>query len=311
MRTASTLTLKQLRALSAVALHGSITAAAKALHLTPPAVHSQIKMLEEGLGATLLERSADQAGSQLTAAGAALCDMSERLEGVLSQGIQQVRAIERGELGRITLGVVSTAKYFAPGLVKILRLLHPDITIVLNVGNRDSILKDIDLGAVDLAIMGRPPRFPPVEALPLGAHPHGIVAAPNHPLSGQPALSWADLRHEAFIAREAGSGTRLLMQRYLSQLGDGEEFQYVEMSSNETIKQAVIAELGIAFLSLHTVVSELSHGSLTVLKTPNTPVMRHWFLVTVAGRSLPPAAKRIHAAIQQLEGRFLPVVSLA
>jgi DNA-binding transcriptional LysR family regulator len=301
--------LRQLRALVAVAGHGSITAAAKALHLTPPAVHSQIKGLQDALGVPLLQRSADSAGSQLTAAGVAFLRTAERVEAGLSQGIQQVRAIQGGRSGQITLGVVSTAKYFAPGLVKTLRLLHPGVTIVLDVGNRDSVLKDLETGAIDLAIMGRPPRFPLVEAIPLGPHPHGIVAAPDHPLAAMKALSWADLSQETFLAREAGSGTRLLMQRYLDQLGDGAAYSTVEMASNETIKQAVMAGLGIAFLSMHTVMSEVRHGALAVLNTPNAPVMRHWFLVHSAGRSLEPAALCIKDAIQNLDGSFLPVLS--
>ncbi len=301
-------TLKQLRALAAVARHGSISAAAEALHLTPPAVHSQIKGLEGAMAATLLQRTADSAGSRLTAAGAALLVAAERVDVVLSQAAAQVRAIESGQVGHVALGVVSTAKYFAPGLVKTLRLLHPGVTLALKVGNRDTILHDLETGAIDLAVTGRPPREPPVEATPVGPHPHGIVAAPDHPLAGRPALSWADLRDETFIAREPGSGTRILMQRYLDRLGDGAAYRLVELGSNETIKQAVIAGLGIAFLSLHTTVAELRHGDLATLAAPQTPVLRHWFLVRSIGQDLSLAAGKIHAAILRLDGSFLPTV---
>ena len=301
-------TLKQLRALAAVARHGSISAAAEALHLTPPAVHSQIKGLEGAMAATLLQRTADSAGSRLTAAGAALLVAAERVDVVLSQAAAQVRAIESGQVGHVALGVVSTAKYFAPGLVKTLRLLHPGVTLALKVGNRDTILHDLETGAIDLAVTGRPPREPPVEATPVGPHPHGIVAAPDHPLAGRPALSWADLRDETFIAREPGSGTRILMQRYLDRLGDGAAYRLVELGSNETIKQAVIAGLGIAFLSLHTTVAELRHGDLATLAAPQTPVLRHWFLVRSIGQDLSLAAGKIYAAILRLDGSFLPTV---
>lgn len=302
------ITFKQLRALAGVARHGSIAAAARHLNLTAPAVYSQIKLLEGTLEVALLARSADSAGSSLTTAGKVLLHTTAKLDAILSQGLQQIRELQRGQLGQITLGVVSTAKYFAPGLVKTLKLLNPEVTLVLDVGNRDSILKGIETGTLDLAIMGRPPRFPRVDAMPLGPHPHAIVAAPDHPLAGRAALSWADLRNETFITREEGSGTRILMQRYLDQLGDGEVYLSDEMASNETIKQAVMAGLGIAFLSLHTVVSELRHGALTILDTPNTPLERHWFLVHVTNRALEPAAQRIHDAILHLEGSFLPVL---
>lgn len=299
-------TLKQLRALVGVARGGSMAAAARQINLTAPAVHNQIKLLEGLLEVPLLERSADSAGSRLTPAGQVLLRTTERIDAILSQGLQQIEELRRGQAGRITLGVVSTAKYFAPGLVKMLKVLHPDVTLILDIGNRDSILKGIETGALDLIIMGRPPRAPAVEAMPLGPHPHAIVAAPDHPLAGRAALSWADLCHETFLTRERGSGTRILMERYLDRLGDGESYAAVEMGTNETIKQAVMAGLGVAFLSLHTVVAELRHGSLTVLDTPNTPVERNWFLVHVAGRPLEPVAQRLHDAILALEGSFLP-----
>jgi len=302
------ITLKQLRALLGVGRSGSIAAAARTLHLTAPAVHNQIKLLEESTGVVLLERSADSAGSRLTPAGQVLLRTTEKMDAILSQGLQQILELQRGQSGRLTLGVVSTAKYFAPSLVKTLKLLHPEVTIVLEVGNRDSILKGIETGTLDLAIMGRPPRFPAVEAMPLGPHPHAIVAAPDHPLAGRAALSWADLRSETFLTREEGSGTRILMERYLDQLGDGEVYLTEEMGSNETIKQAVMAGLGLAFLSLHTVIAELRHNSLTLLDTPNTPIERHWFLVNAARRPLEPVAQKLHDTLRRLEGSFLPVL---
>lgn len=308
MMSIDAVTLRQLRALAAVARHGSITAAAEALHLTPPAVHSQIKGLEGAMAATLLQRAADSAGSRLTPSGAALLQAAERVDVVLSQAAAQVRAIESGQIGHVALGVVSTAKYFAPGLVKTLRMLHPGVALALKVGNRDTVLHDLESGAIDLAITGRPPRDPPVEATPVGPHPHGVVAAPDHPLAGVRALSWADLRDETFIAREPGSGTRILMQRYLDRLGDGAQYRCVELGSNETIKQAVIAGLGVAFLSLHTTVAELRHGDLVTLAAPQTPVVRHWFVVHAIGRDLTIAAAQIHESILRLDGGFLPKV---
>jgi len=299
-------TLKQLRALSAVDRHGSITAAADSLGLTPPAVHSQIKGLEAAFGVAMLQRASDAAGSRLTSEGQAVLEAAVRVEVALSQAVHQVDAVVRGQMGRVTLGVVSTGKYLAPRLVKTLKTLCPDIEVVLHVGNRDAILRDLERLAVDLAITGRPPRFPPVEAVPLGPHPHGIVAAPDHPLAGMLALSAADFLNETFISREEGSGTRILMTRYLDRLGDGEVFSLVEMGTNETIKQAVMAGLGIAFLSLHTVIDELRHGLLTTLNAPQLPIERHWFLVHPTQTSLRPAAAQIRSAITGLKGSFLP-----
>lgn len=302
------LTLKQLRALAAVARHGSITAAAEAVFLSVPAVHSQIKGLEGAVGVPLLQRASDAAGSTLTPEGEVMLAAWQRMDGALSQALERVRAMREGRVGRVALGVVSTAKYFSPRLVKILRLLHPEIELVLTVGNRDRVLTDLENHAIDLAVMGCPPRLPGVEAMSIGPHPHGIIAASDHPLAGRAALSWADLRGETFIMREIGSGTRILTQRYLDRLGEGEPYAQVQMDSNETIKQAVIAGLGIAFLSLHTTVSELRHGELVLVRAPQTPVLRHWFLVHPTGPGMTGAVASIIGSVRRLNGDFLPAI---
>ncbi len=299
-------TLKQLRALAAVARHGSLSGAAQALRLTPPAVHSQIRGLESAFGVALLQRASDTAGSQLTVEGSIILDAAERIEIALNRAGQQVTAVAQGQMGRVTVGVVSTAKYFAPRLIKTLKTLCPEIEVALRVGNRYKIIRDLELQAVDIAIMGRPPRAPQVEAVPVGPHPHSLLAAPDHPLAGVTALSAADLRNETFLSREEGSGTRILMTRYLDRIGDGQIFNLVVMDSNETIKQAVAAGLGIAFLSLHTVQDELQSGRLLTLAAPQLPIERHWFLVHPSVMPLRPAAQRVHEAITGLRGTFLP-----
>lgn len=304
------ITLRQLRALSAVARLGTMAAAGRDLHLTTPAIHSQIKALEDAFGIPLLYRPGEGAGSGLTPAGGILLDAVSRMEATLSQAAHRISAIKAGHEGRVVLGVVSTAKYFAPRLVKVLRARHPTIEVALEVGNREEILADINRMRFDLIIMGRPPRMPPVDARPIGPHPHALVAAPDHRLAGQPALSAADLGAETFLSREAGSGTRILMTRYLDRLGDGAPFDLVEMGSNETIKQAVMAGLGIAFLSLHTVADELRHGSLVALAAPGLPIERHWFLVRRLDQPQVAAARALADTIIALQGSFLPSVTI-
>lgn len=303
-----TVSLRQLRALSAVARLGTMAAAGRDLGLTTPAIHSQIKGLEDAFGLPLLYRPGEGPGSGPTPAGQTLLDAAARIDVALSQAARRIAALKAGHEGRVVLGVVSTAKYFAPRLVKLLRARHPAIDIALEVGNREEILSDIDRMRFDLVIMGRPPRSPPVEARPIGPHPHAIVAAPDHPLAGQAALSAADLAGETFLSREQGSGTRILMTRYLDRIGDGAPFDLVEMGSNETIKQAVMAGLGIAFLSLHTVADELHSGALVTLDAPGLPVERHWFLVRRLDQPPVAAARALAETIVALQGSFLPPV---
>lgn len=300
------ITIRQLRALQAVADCGTLTGAAQKLHLSTPAVHSQIRALEDAVGLPLVMRSSDAGRSGLTPEGLVVLTAAARVDNALAQSAAQLDAMRRGLAGRVSLGVVSTAKYFAPRLVRMLKDLSPDIEIVLRVANREGVIADLERQAVDLAIMGRPPRHPAVEADALGAHPHGIVAPPDHRLAGRSFLGPADLLGEPFLAREEGSGTQILMTRYLDRIGEGQTVTQVVMDSNETIKQAVIAGLGIAFLSLHTVMDELHAGRLVLLDAPGLPMLRHWFLVHPEHIPLTRAAGIVRDRILGLGGSFLP-----
>lgn len=297
-------TLKQLRALIAVAEHRSLTEAAAAQHLSAPAIHSQIKGLEESVGRPLLTRPADGAAFLPTPEGAAMLEAARRMMALLSQAGDQIRALGAGHAGHVTLGTVSTAKYFAPQLVALLQRASPDIEIALRVANRGETLAELGRGEYDLAIMGRPPREYLQGAVPLGPHPHGVILPPGHPLAAAEGFDASRLMAETWLVREAGSGTRILMERFLDRTGEGPPARIVTMDSNETIKQAVIAGLGVAFLSLHTVVEELRARRLTLLRGLGLPLMRHWYLI------VPPqpsgVARRIADQIVGLNGAYFP-----
>lgn len=298
-------TLRQLRALAAVAETGSMTAAAERMGLTPPAVHAQIRGLEAALTVPLLQRTEHGSGSQPTAEAAPVLEAARRIETALAACVTQVIALKSGHAGHVTLGMVSTAKYFVPRLVAQLKGLSAGIDIALIETNRGGIIADLQRQAIDLAIMGRPPRRPEVVSTVIGPHPHSFIAPPDHPLVGR-RLTVADLFDQPLITREEGSGTRILMTRYLDSQAQGHVFELTVMGSNETIKQAVMAGLGLAFLSLHTVTDELRAGRLVALDIPGLPLMRHWFLVHPASTRLSPAAALIHAQIEAMGGAFLP-----
>lgn len=300
------ITLRQLRALVAVARSGSLTGAAAVLGLSVPAIHAQIKGLEAAFACPLVLRRADNAGSVLSSEGQTLVEAANRIEGVLSQCAAEINAISRGFSGRVTLGVVSTGKYFAPWLVKSLHEICPEIEIALRIGNRESIIADLDRGTLDLAIMGRPPRHPIVDAEPIGPHPHGLLVAPDHPLAGACPADTETLLDHRFLSREEGSGTRILMTRYLDRIGEGRVIDYLEMDSNETIKQAAMAGLGVAFLSLHTVTEELAAGRLVRVQAEGLPIARHWFLVQPANHAGRAVVGRLREQILALQGAYLP-----
>jgi molybdate transport repressor ModE-like protein len=305
-------TLKQLRTLISVARTGSLTKTASALNQTPPTIHSQIKSLEAAAGQSLVTRGTDGGGFVLTRAGEALLIAAHRIEANLSQAEQQLAALEKGLTGHVVLGTVSTAKYFAPRLVRQLQDSMPDIEVELKVANRSEVISAVERGEYDLAIMGRPPSRSMSQALPLGPHPHGIVLPPDHPLAGEDGFDPSALLTETFLSREEGSGTRILMERFIERLAEGHTPKRVVMQSNETIKQAVIAGLGVGFLSLHTVHDELADGRLTLLRGQGLPIMRHWYLLygNVEGTEPSKAAQRCAQEIESLNGAFLPQVSV-
>lgn len=299
------ITLKQLRALSAVASHGSITRAAEAIRLTPPAVHTQLKQLAGNVGAEMLQRG-PTGKMELTNEGALVLESVRRIEVELDACMRSVAELRDGRTGLVQLGVVSTGKYFAPRLVASLKQVFPEIKVELIVGNRGQTVAAFESRQVQMAIMGRPPRFPLNHSEPIGPHPHVMIAPPDHWLAGRGRIDPEELIDETFILREAGSGTRILMERFLDKIGEGRIYDMTTMSSNETIKQAVMAGLGVALISQHTVVDELHSGRLIVLDLPGLPIERAWYLITPADIPLSPAAQRIRTHISGMKGSFLP-----
>ncbi|WP_423207807.1 LysR family transcriptional regulator [Paracoccus yeei] len=298
-------TLRQLRTLRAVVETGSLTAAAGDLGLSPPAVHGQLRALEDMMAAPLVIRG--EHGAFLpTDEGRAVLEAEAQIAVALDACARRVAALQSGHVGAVSLGVVSTGKYFAPRLVAELRRALPEVEVTLRIGNRDAVIAWLTSRALDLAIMGRPPRAPAVTAEPIGPHPHVVIAPPDHPLArADPALP-QDLLAETFLAREPGSGTRILMTRFLDRIGDGTPWRMVEMGTNETIKQAVLAGLGVALISQHTVTEELRSGRLVALRANGLPIQRNWFLIRREDMALSPAGQRVHDHVLALGGSFLP-----
>lgn len=297
--------LKPLQALCALGKHGSLAGAAQELHLTPPAVHTQLKNLEEMLQIQLVDRPSSGPMS-LTEAGQRVAQAARRVNAELDMCLRDLDALREGKAGHVNLGVVSTAKYFAPGLVACLKERHPDIDIRLDIGNREHILNALAAQSLHLVIMGRPPREPEVISEVIGPHPHILIGKPDHPLAKLPEIPPELLLKEVFILREEGSGTRLLMNRYLDRIGEGQVYDSVVMGSNETIKQAVMAGLGIALISEHTVTEELRSKRLVSLHVDGLPLVRSWHLLSPGTVPLTPTAQIIKTAISKMQGTFLP-----
>jgi LysR family transcriptional regulator for metE and metH len=297
------LTIRQLRALAAVQKHRSVTAAARQLHLSQPAVTLQLRSLQALAGLPLIQRSSD--GMLLTDAGREVLALTERIEAAIATCETSLEMIAGKTAGRISIGAVSTAKYFVPFAISGFSRLHPNIDVTLFIGNRQEIgtaLRGYDL---DIAIMGRPPADIDMNVHLIGDHPHVIIAPTGHRLARKARLALSDLASETFLTREPGSGTRGLMEQ-LFESGNIRPTIGMTMSSNETIKQSVIAGLGIAFISAHTVATELDERRLVTLDIDGLPVIRQWFVLARKDKVLLPPAQAMLDFLSAEGAQFLP-----
>ncbi len=300
------LTLRQLRSIQAISRHGTIAAAARQLGLTAPAVTLQVKQMEEDVGLALFDRTSE--GMRLTVAGAAVLSAANAIETSLRALSDEIDSIKGVRSGTINLGVVSTAKYFAPRLIASFRETFPQIDVRLRVGNRHDIIAELKDYKLDVALMGRPPTQFPVEATIFGDHPLVIIADPCHALAREREIPRERLLEETIIIREQGSGTRTALEGFFGGEHDRLTACSVEMGSNETIKQAVMAGLGIAFISAHTIAFEVEMARLVVLDVADMPIRRKWYAVCRKERIAAPAERAFKHFLVERGAEHLPLL---
>ncbi len=184
----------------------------------------------------------------------------------------------------------------APALLKTFTTDYPDVTIKFTVANRAEIIKQLAGNDVDLVIMGRPPRELDTIAEPFAKHPFVIIAPPSHPLAGKRRIQLRRLAAESFIVREEGSGTRASMQHVFRERGVPYR-AWMEVNSNETIKQSVIAGLGLSFISSHTIGLEVAARKIAVLDVVGLPIVRDWFVIHLREKKLAPIASVFRALL--------------
>ncbi len=296
------ITLRQLQVFEVVARHQSFTRAAQELHLTQPAVSMQVGQLEDGLGLPLLEQLGKrlhltEAGREVHAYARAVRQQLDELEAVLNR-LKGVGG------GRLRISVATTANYFIPTLLGTFSRRYPDVTVSLDVTNRETLLRQLRENTVDLVIMGQPPAELDAEAQAFLENPLVVVAPPGHPLVRAKKIPLARLQEEVFLVREPGSGTRNAMERFFAErairLKTG-----MEVGSNEAIKQSVQAGLGLGLLSRATIEQELELKRLVVLDVAEFPIMRHWYVVYRRGKRLSGAAEAFRQFVLNEAGGVL------
>lgn len=281
-------TLRQLKVFESVARHLSFSRAAEELHLTQPAVSTQVGKLEEHAGNALFEQFGKKI--YLTAAGAELLEISRAIIQQFEQAEIAMAQFKGVRGGRLNVGVISAGDYFFPHLLVEFIGRHSGVTLNFTVHNREELLAHIAENLTDLAVMVRPPADLDTVNEPFAPHPYVVVAAPSHPLTQSSSIPVAEVMREPFVVRERGSDTWRSMREAFG--GDLSGLNVaMEIRSTETIKQAVIAGFGLSFLSAYTVSQELRSGSLRVLDVQGLPLQLHWYLVRRRTKRLPPVAQ--------------------
>ncbi|MDQ7059216.1 MAG: LysR family transcriptional regulator [Ghiorsea sp.] len=275
------ISIKQLSILESIIENQSYTAASKAMFMTQPAISMQVKKLEEQVGLPLFEREGKHVVP--TQAGQELLFYAKNIRQQLEEAAEVMEELKGLKRGKLHLTMASTANYFAPQLIAAFKHEFPQADITLDATNRSGLVEAVENNRTDMAIMGKPPSGHHLKGIPFIDNPLVVIAAPSHPMVDKQPILLADLADEPFIVRESASGTRIAVERFFDQHGL-ELIAGMEMNRSEAIKQAVMAELGLGIVSLHTIEMELALKRLVVLEVEDFPIKRQWHIVYREGK---------------------------
>jgi DNA-binding transcriptional LysR family regulator len=291
-------TFAQLRALEAVARNASFTRAAEELHLAQPTISIQVKELGDSFGVPLLDVSGRRV--RPTQAGAEVLATARRVFEEFASLDMRLAELQGLRRGRLRIAAVTTAEYFIPDLLGPFARHYPEIEVALAVENRDRVVTRLEANADDLYVMMMPPPGDHLVAVPFLENPLVPVADVSHPLAGKQGIPVTRLARERFVLREAGSGTRMACEAFFREHGLAPEVK-LELGSNEAVKHAVAAGLGIAILSAHTLGAQHERSGLTVLDVRGFPIKRCWYVVRPAERALTPVARAFLEFVRSIE----------
>lgn len=281
--------MRQLQVFATVADCGSFTRAAEDLCLTQPAVSQQIRQLTDSVGMPLLEQIGRKV--HLTEAGRRLYARWQTMQAEWRAFEDEVSELKGLQSGTLRLAVVSTVKYFVPRLLTPFCTRYPGIEVKLVVANLDQVVERIQANLDDLYIMSTPPADLDLTVQAFLDNPLVVLAARDHPLARRPCIPLARLAEERFILREAGSGTRVAIERHLAQHGTKLNVR-MEFGSNTAIKEAVAAGLGLSILSeyaLHH--SKGWSADVAILDVETFPIHSTWQLVHLRQKHLSAVAR--------------------
>ncbi len=267
---------------------GTISAAARELHLTQPTVSLQLKKLREAVGESLFETR--EGRMELTHVGEELyraaCDVLVRFDD-FNGFLERARG---GSSGHINIGLVTTAKYVLPRILGAFYRQYPKVSVTLNIGNRAHILERFSKQEDDLYVFSHPPSGNLVQATRILKNPLQVIAPLDHWAAGKPNIRFSELRNERFLMREPGSATRMMFESWLSSQGI-ELANTMQIESNEAIRLSTASGLGLSVISDHTL--QEGREKLAILPVTGFPLESNWYLVSRKDRRLPYAAMQL------------------
>ena len=281
------ITFRQLRLFLALAETGSVSGAARMVHITQPTASMGLKEITDAVGVPLYEVVARKV--HLTAMGKELAKTARAISTEWESFEQEVHGVKGLTQGKLKVAVVSTAKYFVPRILGTFCAKYPQIDISLEVLNRDGVVKRLEENLDDLYIMSQPPLHLDLEDEVFMPNPLLLVASKNHAFAKKKNFDISLLRNEKFIFREKGSGTRMATDAHLKRLKFKPDVR-LELGSNEAIKQAVIGGLGIAVLSRYSLGDKSDQEEVAILKCKEFPIQSSWHIVSPKGKKLSPIA---------------------
>ncbi len=297
------ITLKQLQIFDAVAETQSYTRAAERLHMTQPAVSMQMKHLEETTGLDLFERQGKKI--VITSIGKEIRDHERKILKRFKR-LKDYIAVIQNKDEQITISAATTANHFVTHMMADFSRLHPKVNIALDITNRETLVSQLQDYDPDFVIMGEPPKKLDLDYQKFMKNPLVVIASPNHPLiknQTKNIIPMKEIIEMPFVVREEGSGTKAAIRRHFKQYDFIFRSSY-EMSSNESIKHAVVAGLGLGIVALHTIKLELDAKKLVILNVENFPLERYWNLVSRKGKRLSPLAREFQTFILKSAGAY-------
>jgi DNA-binding transcriptional LysR family regulator len=289
-------TMRQLEVFLAVARAGSFRRAAERIHVSQPALSQHVGELERALGARVFDRRGRQVA--LTEAGRILEDHALRMFAALASAQEAIAEVAGGTRGALVVGASTTPGiYVLPFLIGSFERDQPGISVALRIANSRVIEEHIRANELDLGVVGGHGLKPGEECLAAGILDELVlIVPPGHPWAKRARCEPSMLTRERLLVREEGSATREVTERAL-QRADVKLGPTMVLNHTEAIKQAVMAGLGVAFVSIYAVRGELESGRLASVRLRGLKPQRHFHVIHNEARTLTAGARAFVAAL--------------